>query len=68
MDISPLDFSAHGILQARILEWVAIFFSTRMLSTHQLFANCPFFSGEIDIGKHVGTSLIIKYIGIMITV
>ena len=24
MDCSPLDSSAHGILQARILEWVAM--------------------------------------------
>ena len=27
MDCSPLGSSAHGILQAKILEWVAIFFS-----------------------------------------
>ena len=27
MDYSPPDSSVHGILQARILEWVAIFFS-----------------------------------------
>ena len=27
MDCSLLDFSVHGILQARILEWVAIPFS-----------------------------------------
>ena len=27
MDCSPPDFSVHGILQARILEWVAISFS-----------------------------------------
>ena len=26
-DCSPLGFSVHGILQARILQWVAIFFS-----------------------------------------
>ena len=29
MDCSPLGSSVHGILQARILEWVAIPFSTR---------------------------------------
>ena len=29
MDCSPLGSSVHGILQARILEWVAILFSTR---------------------------------------
>ena len=28
MDFSPLGSSVHGILQARILEWVAIPFST----------------------------------------
>jgi len=27
MDCSPLDSSVHGIVQARILEWVAIPFS-----------------------------------------
>ena len=27
MDYNPLDYSVHGILQARILEWVAISFS-----------------------------------------
>ena len=27
MDCSPLDSSVHGILQARILEWVDIAFS-----------------------------------------
>ena len=27
MDCSPPGFSVHGILQARILEWVAIYFS-----------------------------------------
>ena len=29
IDCSPLGFSVHGILQARILEWVAIPFSRR---------------------------------------
>ena len=31
MDCGPPDFSVHGILQARILEWVAIPFSKRSL-------------------------------------
>ena len=30
MDYSPLGSSVHGILQARILEWVAIFFSRNL--------------------------------------
>ena len=29
MDCSPEDSSVHGIFQARILEWVVIFFSSR---------------------------------------
>ena len=32
IDCSPLGSSVHGILQARILEWVAISFSTYMLN------------------------------------
>ena len=28
MDYSPSGFSVHGILQARILEWVAMYFSS----------------------------------------
>ena len=28
MDYKPPDFSVHGIFQARILEWVAISFSS----------------------------------------
>ena len=31
MDCSPPDSSVHGILLARILEWVAIFFSKNLL-------------------------------------
>ena len=30
MDCTPLGSSVHGILQARILEWVAISFSKRI--------------------------------------
>ena len=33
MDCSLLGFSVHGILQARILEWVAIHFSRRSTQT-----------------------------------
>ena len=32
MDCSPPDSSAHGIFQARVLEWVAIVFSKIMSS------------------------------------
>ena len=34
MDCSPSGFSIHGILQARVLEWVAISF----FRTHQIYA------------------------------
>ena len=36
MDYSPSGSSAHGILQARILEWVAILFSRGIFSTQWL--------------------------------
>ena len=32
MDCSPLGSSVHGILQARILEWVAIPFSVLLFN------------------------------------
>ena len=34
MDCSPPDSSVHGILQARILEWVAIPFSKSEIDSH----------------------------------
>ena len=36
VDCSPPGSSVHGILQARILEWIAIIFSTLWLSTCQV--------------------------------
>jgi len=33
MDCSPPGFSAHGIFQARVLEWVAIAFSPPAISS-----------------------------------
>ena len=50
-DYSPLSSSVHGISQARILEWVAIFFSRRsfqrlcisiLFSSFSLGLSCPF--------------------------
>ena len=38
IDGSPPGFSVHGILQARILEWVAISFSC---GAHKKPSNCP---------------------------
>ena len=43
MDCSPLDSSVHGILQARILEWVTISFSRGVFLTQGLnlgFLHC----------------------------
>ena len=41
MDCSLLGSSVHGIFQARILEWIAISFSKRRLSTKELMlSNC----------------------------
>ena len=36
MDCSPPGSSAHGILQARVLEWVAVSFSRGIFPTHRL--------------------------------
>ena len=35
MDYSLLDSSVHGIFKARILEWVAISFSTERIISHK---------------------------------
>ena len=41
MDCSPPGSSIHGIFQTRVLEWVAIAFSERKLSTKELMLlNC----------------------------
>ena len=40
IDGSPPGSSIHGILQARILEWVAISFSTGWWSSHYLEDYC----------------------------
>ena len=44
MDCSLLVSSTHGIFQARILEWVAIFFSRKMSRSHTTsFKKCIIF-------------------------
>ena len=42
LDCSPPGSSVHGILQARILEWVAIPFSREVYlgSYNKIFSNC----------------------------
>ena len=39
MDSRPPGFSAHGILQARILEWVAIAFSDLYADDTQMYVS-----------------------------
>ena len=43
-DCSPPGSSAHGIFQARVLEWGAIAFSTGTLEAHQIWLPQTFFS------------------------
>ena len=52
MDCSPPGSSVHGILQARILEWVAISFSTllRLLSPSKLDSH----SGHPSLKENLG--------------
>ena len=45
MDCSPVGFSIHGILQARILEWVAIPFS-RVSSNPGIKSGSPALQAE----------------------
>jgi len=42
MDCSPPGPSVHGIFQARVLEWVAIAFSSRILLSHKKDEILPF--------------------------
>ena len=46
LDCSPPGSSVHGILQARILEWVAISFSN-----YVLYVNCKYLHGSVDNGS-----------------
>ena len=43
MDCSPPGSSGHGIFQARVLEWVAIAFSNKILNFFVIFSTeiCP---------------------------
>ena len=49
MDCSPPGSSAHGILQVRILEWVAIFFSRgEVTAAAKSLQSCPTLCDPID--------------------
>ena len=59
MDCSPPGSSVHGILQARILEWVAISFSTRLSqSSDQIHVTCLSYIGRRILyhQRHLGKS------------
>ena len=62
MDCSLPGFSVHGILQARILEWIAIYFSRGCLSvviaatTGKSLQSCPTLCDPID-GSAPGSSV-----------
>ena len=64
MDCGPPGSSVHGILQARILEWVAISFSRRSFQPRdQTWVSCiagGFFTSELSgkPGFYVGRTLI----------
>ena len=48
MDCSPPGSSVNGILQARILEWVAISFSYLLAATAKSLQSCPTLCDPID--------------------
>ena len=48
MDCSPPGSSVHEILQARILEWVAIPFSNTLLSWLFVYQTCALASDHLD--------------------
>ena len=55
MDCSPQGFSVHGILQVRILEWVAIPFS-RGFSQLEDSIRTSFIAGRLYCLRHQGKS------------
>ena len=64
MDCSPPNFSVHGILQARILEWVAMPSSRRSSQprdrTHISYSSCisrQFFTTELPERAGVGKQM-----------
>ena len=60
MDCSPPGSSAHGILQARILEWVAIPFS-RGSSQPRVEPRSPEFQADSLLSEPPGKSLVEQY-------
>ena len=48
MDCSPRGSSVHGILQATVLEWGAIAFSSAVKSESEVAQSCPTCSDLMD--------------------
>ena len=64
MDCSPPSLSVHGILQARILEWIAISYFPEDLphpGIEPTSPACPAFAGGFFIMTPPGKPLIILY-------
>ena len=55
MDCSPLGFSVHGILQVRILEWVAIFSSGAQGSNPPLLCRLHWQTDSLPLAPPGGT-------------
>ena len=47
----PMDCTVHGILQASILEWVAVPFSSKRLSSKGLAYDYPVASNDTEAGR-----------------
>ena len=56
MDCSPPGSSVHGILQARILEWVATSFSRPCAQRWRLLGRLCWFSGPVSLEGLLGPS------------
>ena len=56
VDCSPPGSSVHGIFQARVLEWVAISFSSR-IANWEIKTLFPAFSGYHGVGNYEQQSL-----------
>ena len=71
IDCSPPGFSVHGILQARILEWVAISFSRGSSQprdrTRVSCIACGFFTNVVSALKKMrGPSLVVQWLRIQL--
>ena len=64
MDCSPPGSSVHGILQARILEWVAISFSRKKLTMHIYL---EWFSRETNRSRHYHLALLFCFVLVITT-